>query len=85
MKVSRKAPAGLGALETVSSCGFASVANLHLRPDVRLSDLKAHNFQPIPGVSRANLTDGEPAFRRICEAIDTARRSVWVTVTFMWA
>jgi cardiolipin synthase A/B len=30
------------------------------------------------------LIDGEPAFRRICEAIDTARRSVWVTVTFMW-
>ncbi|MBV9879051.1 MAG: phosphatidylserine/phosphatidylglycerophosphate/cardiolipin synthase family protein [Gemmatirosa sp.] len=29
--------------------------------------------------------DGEPAFRRICEAIDAARRSVWVTVTFMWA
>jgi len=31
------------------------------------------------------LIDGEPAFRRICEAIDAARRSVWVTVTFMWA
>jgi len=30
------------------------------------------------------LIDGEPAFRRICEAIETARRSVWVTVTFMW-
>ncbi len=31
------------------------------------------------------LIDGEPAFRRICEAIQTARHSVWVTVTFMWA
>jgi cardiolipin synthase A/B len=31
------------------------------------------------------LIDGEPAFRRICEAIDMARRSVWTTVTFMWA
>lgn len=31
------------------------------------------------------LVDGEPAFRRICEAIEAARRSVWVTVTFMWA
>jgi phosphatidylserine/phosphatidylglycerophosphate/cardiolipin synthase-like enzyme len=30
------------------------------------------------------LIDGEPAFRRICEAIDAAHRSVWVTVTFMW-
>jgi cardiolipin synthase len=28
--------------------------------------------------------DGLPAFRRICEAVDAARRSVWVTVTFMW-
>ena len=31
------------------------------------------------------LIDGEPAFRRICEAIEAARHSVWVTVTFMWA
>ena len=31
------------------------------------------------------LIDGEPAFRRICEAIEAARQSVWVTVTFMWA
>ncbi|HKF79135.1 MAG TPA: phospholipase D-like domain-containing protein [Candidatus Dormibacteraeota bacterium] len=29
------------------------------------------------------LVDGEPAFRRICDAIDAARRSVWVTVTFL--
>jgi cardiolipin synthase A/B len=31
------------------------------------------------------LIDGEPAFRRVCEAIETARASVWVTVTFMWS
>ncbi len=30
------------------------------------------------------LIDGEPAFRRICEAIEAARLSVWVTVSFMW-
>lgn len=30
------------------------------------------------------LIDGEPAFRRVCEAIETADRSVWVTVTFLW-
>ncbi len=30
------------------------------------------------------LIDGEPAFRRICEVIDAARHSVWVTVAFMW-
>lgn len=28
--------------------------------------------------------DGEPAFRRICEAIEAARESVWATVAFMW-
>jgi cardiolipin synthase A/B len=31
------------------------------------------------------LIDGAPAFRRLCEAIDAARRSVWSVVTFMWA
>lgn len=30
------------------------------------------------------LIDGEPAFRRVCEAIEAAERSVWVTVTFLW-
>jgi cardiolipin synthase A/B len=30
------------------------------------------------------LIDGEPAFRRICQAIEAARQNVWVTVTFMW-
>ena len=29
------------------------------------------------------LVDGEPAFRRICQAIEAARRSVWVTVAFL--
>jgi len=27
--------------------------------------------------------DGEPAFRRICNAVDSARHSVWVTVAFL--
>jgi cardiolipin synthase len=31
------------------------------------------------------LVDGEPAFRRVCETIEAARHSVWVTVTFMWS
>jgi cardiolipin synthase A/B len=30
------------------------------------------------------LIDGEPAFRRICENIETARHRVWATITFMW-
>ncbi|MFO1013614.1 MAG: phosphatidylserine/phosphatidylglycerophosphate/cardiolipin synthase family protein [Caulobacteraceae bacterium] len=29
------------------------------------------------------LVDGEPAFRRICEAVEAARHSVWVTVAFL--
>jgi len=29
------------------------------------------------------LVDGEPAFRRICEAVETAKQSVWVTVAFL--
>src|SRR5215475_9572832 len=29
------------------------------------------------------LIDGEPAFLRICEAVDGAQYSVWVTVTFI--
>jgi len=41
---------------------------------------------PTRGGNRIGLLiDGEPAFRRICEAIGAARRSVWVTVTFMWS
>jgi len=37
-----------------------------------------------PGNLVRPLIDGEPAFRRICEAIEAAQQSVWVTVTFMW-
>ena len=29
------------------------------------------------------LVDGEPAFRRICEAVETAKKSAWVTVAFI--
>ncbi len=29
------------------------------------------------------LVDGEPAFRRICQAVEAARSSVWVTVAFI--
>src|SRR5687767_4469186 len=43
---------------------------------------------PYPTRSGNRLTpwiDGEPAFRRICEAIESARSSVWATVAFMWS
>jgi len=29
------------------------------------------------------LVDGEPAFQRVCEAIEAAQRSVWVTVAYL--
>jgi cardiolipin synthase A/B len=31
------------------------------------------------------LIDGEPAFSRVCQAIETAQHRVWATITFMWA
>jgi cardiolipin synthase A/B len=30
------------------------------------------------------LIDGVPAFRRICESIESAQQRVWATITFMW-
>jgi cardiolipin synthase len=36
-----------------------------------------------PGNRVRPLIDGEPAFRRICEAVEAARRRVWVTVAFV--
>jgi len=35
-----------------------------------------------PGNAVRPLVDGEPAFRRICEAVEAAQHSVWVTVAF---
>jgi len=36
-----------------------------------------------PGNAVHPLVDGEPAFRRICEAVEAARQRVWVTVAFL--
>jgi cardiolipin synthase len=41
---------------------------------------------PLRGGNRVTpLVDGEPAFRRICEAVEAATKSVWVTVAFLEA
>ncbi len=56
---------------------------------------KASDLAPFPFVQTGSypvrdgnligpLVDGEPAFRRVCEAIQHAQHSVWVTVTVMW-
>jgi phosphatidylserine/phosphatidylglycerophosphate/cardiolipin synthase-like enzyme len=55
-----------------------------------MSDLQQHIPPQVVGsypIRAGNfvepLIDGEPAFRRICEAAEAARHSVWVTVAFM--
>lgn len=47
--------------------------------------IRTASYPPRSGNTLRPLVDGEPAFRRICEAIEAARQSVWATVTFMWA
>ena len=47
--------------------GFASDASYPVRPD--------NHVRP--------LIDGIPAFRRICEAVEAAQSSAWVTVAFI--
>jgi phosphatidylserine/phosphatidylglycerophosphate/cardiolipin synthase-like enzyme len=51
----------------------------------RIPTIQKSSYPARPGNALWPLIDGEPAFRRICEAIDAARQSVWATVTFMWA
>ena len=44
----------------------------------------AHGSYPRRGGNRVRpLIDSGPAFRRICEAVEHARHSVWITVTFI--
>lgn len=51
----------------------------------RIPIIQKSSYPARPGNALWPLIDGEPAFRRICEAIDAARQSVWATVAFMWA
>ena len=57
---------------------------MHL-PDSPIPFVQSGSYPVRPGNAIRPLIDGEPAFRRICEAIAAARHGVWVTVTFMWA
>lgn len=44
----------------------------------------AHGSYPRRGGNRVRpLVDSGPAFRRICEAVEQAQHSVWITVTFV--
>jgi phosphatidylserine/phosphatidylglycerophosphate/cardiolipin synthase-like enzyme len=40
------------------------------------------SYPPREGNAVRPLVDAVPAFRRICDAVETARHSVWLTVTF---
>ncbi len=55
-------------------------------PDQELFPLVTTGCYPTRAGNAAQLLiDGERAFRRICEAIETAQHSVWTTITFMWS
>jgi phosphatidylserine/phosphatidylglycerophosphate/cardiolipin synthase-like enzyme len=44
---------------------------------------RSGSYPPRTGNAVHPLIDGEPAFRRIGEAVERARASVWVTVAFI--
>lgn len=54
-------------------------------PSVTIPHSTRASYPVRPGNMLRPLVDGEPAFRRVCEAIESAQHSVWATVTFMWA
>jgi phosphatidylserine/phosphatidylglycerophosphate/cardiolipin synthase-like enzyme len=53
--------------------------------DITIPFVQSGSYPVRSGNRVRPLVDGAPAFRRICEAIEAATRSVWATVTFMWA
>jgi cardiolipin synthase A/B len=53
--------------------------------DLTIPSVREASYPVRSGNILRPLVDGEPAFRRVCEAIEAARHSVWATVTFMWA
>jgi cardiolipin synthase A/B len=52
--------------------------------DITIPGVQSGSYPVRVGNSIRPLVDGEPAFRRICEAIEAAMSCVWVTVTFLW-
>jgi phosphatidylserine/phosphatidylglycerophosphate/cardiolipin synthase-like enzyme len=55
-----------------------------LATDSPIPFVSSGSYPARPGNAVRAWVDGEPAFRRICEAVEVAEHSVWVTVTFMW-
>ena len=55
-----------------------------MRPDApHIPYARSCSYPVRSGNAVRPLVDGEPAFRRICEAVEAARESVWVTVAFL--
>lgn len=54
-------------------------------PSTHIPFVESGSYPVRAGNSVRPFIDGESAFRRICEAIEAAQQSVWVTVTFLWA
>jgi len=48
-----------------------------------VSPVEAGSYPVRAGNRVRPLVDGEPAFRRICEAVEAAKKSVWVTIAFL--
>src|SRR5262245_41569186 len=58
--------------------------NLSALPETKHNPCAAAASYPVRGGNRVRvLVDGEVALRRICEAVEAARHSVWVTAAFV--
>jgi phosphatidylserine/phosphatidylglycerophosphate/cardiolipin synthase-like enzyme len=51
-------------------------------PPLYIPSVTSCSYPPRDGNAVRPLVDAVPAFRRICEAVEAARHSVWLTVTF---
>lgn len=51
--------------------------------DAHIPSVASCSYPPRPGNRVRPLVDGVPAYRRIAEAVTTARHSIWLTVCFV--
>jgi phosphatidylserine/phosphatidylglycerophosphate/cardiolipin synthase-like enzyme len=65
-------------LEECDSEGAAMI-----RDAVHIPHVNTGSYPLREGCRARPLVDGEPAFRRICEAVEAARSRVWITVAFI--
>ena len=53
-----------------------------MKPELQPPPVLRASYPPREGNDVRVLIDGEQAFRRIFEAVEQARRSVWITVSY---